>query len=121
MGKYITIRIWDDNHKELVSDDAIEFNAEGDQLGCRNVKYYPETKIKEMLGVIDLLSEGLRFYEPIYGNWEESETIKGTRFFNVIADTDLVKAPVTATYHGGKKARSILNNETVKKYLNKME
>ncbi len=50
MSDFITIRVWDDGHKELVADDAIEFEAEGEggRLGSKNVKYYPQEKIENL-------------------------------------------------------------------------
>lgn len=45
---FVTIRRWDDGFIEHVADGAIEFEANNNRIGSKNIIFYSEELIKDM-------------------------------------------------------------------------
>ena len=91
MNEEITIRIWDDNHKELIASDAMEFKAEGERIGSKNVLYVPKSKL-------DKAVKALEFYADL-GNYTIRKTVRQDR---------LNTNQYYLEHDEGKKAREVL-------------
>ncbi len=59
----ITIRVWDDGHKELVAEDVMEFEAKDGRIGSKNVVYVPRKEL-------NILKHRVRDLENIMTTWQ---------------------------------------------------
>ena len=79
MNEEITIRIWDDNHKEVVASDAMEFKAEGERIGSTNVLYVPKSKLDKAVKALEvfLVEDNILDYHGCYiGDKKAREILK---------------------------------------------
>jgi len=53
MKEEITVRVWEDGHKELVHGSAIEFEAKDGKMSSKNVTYIPkEIELQQAINVL---------------------------------------------------------------------
>ena len=111
----ITVRVWDDGHKEIVHKDAMEFERVSGKLGSKNVRYVPENREADLTAALKVLVESNGFYSD-YTHWEEIECdcrSERMTFTEDDEDTPIEISPYE--WRGGKKARLAQNSPELKK------